>query len=234
MSDDLPIWPAGMPLITLKWGRGIGSSGLPCTSSLRVGLMLGGTPYIRWAANNQLIEPFIATIGTDDAGYTVDGADGMGAVRVPPVDAPGFVDASGGVFTQWTYSWLIRDYDWRTGENTYLGGYVSPLHGQTEIDLRTIPAGAPGSPMSVQIPAVTSVNGETGDVVVSGGGSGDLGVNIPFANVSSINFAHGFGRIPGVQFVDSSGNPFWNDYRPTASMISATFVEPTSGTLILT
>lgn len=125
----------------------------------------GGATYIVWDATG---DPFVAApkTFTSVVGSPVQ-------VTVPHVDQPGFIGPSGDAVTFWAYNISVKatvnakDISWVKN--------VQPVQGQGAIDVDKTPDGPIATTLYAPVPAVTSVNGETGAVVLDlgGGGGGD-------------------------------------------------------------
>jgi hypothetical protein len=153
-------YPAGVTTATISAGVPFDVLGDDGTVTLSVKPYFGGTTArIIHAASGR---PFIdsARSGTPSGGSV--------SVVVPHVDQTGFVDGSGDAFTMWSYVCTVTMTV--QGSAATWTQAVQPLVGQDTIDLDLVEDGTVGAPSSSPVPAVTSVNGQTGAVTVAGGG----------------------------------------------------------------
>lgn len=114
-----------------------------------------------WVATGVPILASVITVSLDE--------NGAGSVYLPYTDQPGFADGAGHSVTNWTYLAtfaLAGDVD--APSPTYFQLPTGPA--QIDLDLAT-PMGASNGTL-VDMPAVLSVNGQTGHVVVTGTGGG--------------------------------------------------------------
>lgn len=98
---------------------------------------------------------------------TTDPADGVAAtITLPHVDQPGFLDSAGNSYTGWYYTAHIT-YE-KDGQQIALPSRdFQVVVGQASADLSQIVWGVAEPAHSAPIPAVTSVSGRTGAVVLS-------------------------------------------------------------------
>lgn len=151
-------YPAGISLATVTVGSATGFLGQDAEITVSVAPVLGGNAkhVVHQATGHMLVA----------MSETFTGAAGEGVTfKVPHVDQAGFIDGSGNAFTMWSY--LVTTTVRINGVNHLLRKAFQPLVSQTgTIDLDLVPDGTVGEPSSSPIPAVLSVNGGTGDVVL--------------------------------------------------------------------
>lgn len=99
---------------------------------------------------------------------------GMVSFEVPHVDNAGWFTSRGEEITGWHY--LVRVVVTTNDGTQTWSTAVSPVTGQDQIDLDNVPDGVPALPMLAPIPAVTSVNGQTGAVVIAAGTGGEAAI----------------------------------------------------------
>lgn len=120
----------------------------------------GDAKGIVWAETNTALLNFqlIAEAGPGE----------VASIRLPVVDQPGFVNGSEETVTGWWYRARITT----TKDRNFKKNMVQRekrfqvLAGQTTVDVDAIPDGTITAPVSAPVAPVTSVNGETGAVVV--------------------------------------------------------------------
>jgi lysophospholipase L1-like esterase len=95
-------------------------------------------------------------------------ADGVaGQFTLPHTDQAGFQDENGNAYTNWYYTATVQ----YQGDKATLPAKTKIFQlasGQELVDLDKLPGGAPAMPYTAPIASVTSVNGQTGAVVVEG------------------------------------------------------------------
>ena len=147
--------PAGVTtcLVTKKapvsFGGGQAKVYLEITPSVRLVHTATGTP----------LADFIETVAPLEGG--------VAQIILPHTDQPGFQDEAGNAFTNWHYTARARYEKGNDKKHLPLTTFQIQT-GQTEVDLSTIPSGAPSLPSLAPIATVTSINGETGAVTVQG------------------------------------------------------------------
>src|SRR5690242_19625876 len=128
--------PAGVTTATLNIGRPHDVLGNIGTLKLSIVPMFGGTAArLVWAATGDTLEAAAVDIGTGEDG------DPTETVSLPVVDQAGWVDASGAAVTGWSYQIKATPtfkVGGRTQKLSTYTKYVSPLTGQSGIDLDTI------------------------------------------------------------------------------------------------
>lgn len=155
--------PTGITTCMVSTGSALDFFGNDVALSVVVKPVIGGSAKdIVWAATGRPLVTYTTTF-TASAGLPV-------TFPVPHVDQAGFVDSTGQAFTMWAYQATITAT--LSGQAQNWVKNFQPLVGQVTIDLDLLPDGSIASPLSAPIPAVLSVNGETGNVIVSGGGGG--------------------------------------------------------------
>ena len=88
----------------------------------------------------------------------------LGYVDLPVVDQPGFIDIAGDAITGWFYTFESVYY---SGDRKItLTRHIQPVTGNSEVDLDLVPTDGDVEPPVIHVVGVTSVNGQTGDVVL--------------------------------------------------------------------
>lgn len=156
-------FPVGMTRCIVSVGSSLGFFGDDGTISIAVTPVLGGSKYIVWSATGQPVaaapKNFTGTVGVPVS------------FEVPHVDQNGFIDPSGQAVKNWAYSIAVKatvngkDIEWTKN--------IQPVVGQSAIDADLTPDGPISTVLYAPIPAVLSVNGQTGNVTLDlGGGDG--------------------------------------------------------------
>jgi hypothetical protein len=129
----------------------------------KVEVFLGGNATkLNYRGTGQTVVPSV---------FTVEAVEGMVSFQLPHVDQPGFFAGDGTEAKYWAYIISIQ----ATPPGSKAVKWVKrlqPIVGQDSIDLDNVVDGELTSFVSTPQATVTSVNGMTGDVWVSGGGSG--------------------------------------------------------------
>lgn len=164
--------PAGITTCVVSAGAPLDFAGVGGTINLTITPILGGNANnITWSATGQPLVAFSMS-ATADAGTAAQ-------VVVPHVDQPGFINGSGDAATGWSYRASITFTGANRQKITWTKNF-QVLQGQTSIDLDLVPDGSITSPTSAPLPAVLSVNGQTGEVTTdslpdtTGATSGDV------------------------------------------------------------
>lgn len=155
-------FPADVKLVRVTCGTGYDFSGDPIAITLEVTPVLGGSL-------KRLIHAATGTFMTRDALTFKNDPGSPATFTVPsPAQAETWKDGSGAFFTNWSYSVTVTT---RTASGKIQSWIQSfqPVDGQETVDLDLVPDGQIGSPTSAPAPAVTSVNGQSGAVVIDGG-----------------------------------------------------------------
>lgn len=88
----------------------------------------------------------------------------LGYVDLPVVDQLGFIDTAGDAITGWYYTFESVYY---SGDRKItLTRHIQPVTGDSEVDLDLVPTAGDVEPPIIHVVGVTSVNGQTGDVVL--------------------------------------------------------------------
>ena len=158
-------FPAGVTTATISLGTMFDFRGNAVEKvSARVEVFLGGNATkLNYRGTGQTVVPSV---------FTVDAVEGMLSFQLPHVNQPGFFSGDGSEATYWAYLIYIQ----ATPQGSKPVNWVKrlqPLVGQDSIDLDNVADGELTSFVSTPQATVTSVNGMTGDVWVSGGGSGE-------------------------------------------------------------
>lgn len=138
--------PVGVITATVTWGELMNYAGIPFTDAT---VTIGASADITWAAT-----------GTALFRSNLTGTGNPGSMVLPATDQPGFV-AGGVPVTGWSYTATIQS----PGMNNRTIVFQLPTAGQTgvSLDLDTLvplDESMPGT--VVTVPAIISVNGETG------------------------------------------------------------------------
>lgn len=155
-------FPADVKLVRVTCGTGYDFSGDPIAITLEVTPVLGGSL-------KRLIHAATGTFMTRDALTFKSDPGSPATFTVPsPAQAETWKDGSGAFFTNWSYSVTVTT---RTASGKIQSWIQSfqPVDGQETVDLDLVPDGQIGSPTSAPAPAVTSVNGQSGAVVIDVG-----------------------------------------------------------------
>lgn len=157
-------FPTGVTTCILSIGSSLSFFGDSGSMSVVVTPVIGGgAQYIVWGATG---DPFIAApkTFTSVVGSPVQ-------VTVPHVDQPGFIGPSGDAVTMWAYNISVKATV--NGKDISWVKNVQPEQDQTAIDVDLTPDGPIALVQYAPIPAVLSVNGQTGNVTIDeGGGEG--------------------------------------------------------------
>lgn len=155
-------FPADVKLVRVTCGTGYDFSGDPIAITLEVTPVLGGSL-------KRLVHAATGTFMTRDALTFKSDPGSPATFTVPsPAQAETWKDGSGEFFTNWSYSVTVTT---RTSSGKIQSWIQSfqPVAGQDTVDLDLVPDGQIGSPTSAPAPAVTSVNGQSGAVVIDVG-----------------------------------------------------------------
>lgn len=157
-------FPSGVSTATISLGTMFDFRGNAVEKvTAKVEVFLGGNATkLNYRGTGQTVVPSV---------FTVEAVEGMVSFQLPHVDQPGFFAGDGTEATHWAYIISIQ----ATPPGSKAVKWVKrlqPLVGQDSIDLDNVVDGELTSFVSTPQATVTSVNGMTGDVWVSGGGSG--------------------------------------------------------------
>lgn len=147
--------PSGVSTFTLQFGRLVNTFGGPMGTRLTV----EPSHELVWAATGDRISA-VSVVSA-----AVDGE--FGVVQLPHTDQPGFVDLNGNAITDFWYT--VRATDVMSGRvvSAKVTRHIQATSDIGFVDLEMIPVDTVVAPAgSVPLPAVTSVNGQTGAVVV--------------------------------------------------------------------
>lgn len=156
-------FPAGVTTATISLGTMFDFRGIAVEDvTAKVEVFLGGNATkLNYRGTGQTVVPSV---------FTVKAVEGMVSFQLPHVDQPGFFAGDGTEAKNWAYIISIQ----ATPQGSKAVKWVKrlqPLVGQDSIDLDNVVDGEMTSFVSTPQATVTSVNGMTGDVWVSGGGS---------------------------------------------------------------
>lgn len=156
-------FPSGVTTATISLGTMFDFRGIAVEDvTAKVEVFLGGNATkLNYRGTGQTVVPSV---------FTVKAVEGMVSFQLPHVDQPGFFAGDGSEAKNWAYIISIQ----ATPPGSKAVKWVKrlqPLVGQDSIDLDNVVDGELTSFVSTPQATVTSVNGMTGDVWVSGGGS---------------------------------------------------------------
>lgn len=155
-------FPADVKLVRVTCGTGYDFSGDPIAITLEVTPVLGGSL-------KRLIHAATGTFMTRDALTFKSDPGSPATFTVPsPAQAETWKDGSGEFFTNWSYSVKVTTRTASGKVQSWIQSF-QPVDGQETVDLDLVPDGQIGLPTSAPAPAVTSVNGQSGAVVIDGG-----------------------------------------------------------------
>lgn len=150
-------YPAGVELVSVTVGSSLNFFGTPLPIKVQVSPVLGGSATrLIWAATGQTVVAGAMEFSGE--------AGSIASFDIPNPDQPGFLNGAGNEARNWSYTATIT-----VGAQRWVQAF-QPVSGQTEIDLDLVQDGQVTAPTSAPVPAVTSVNGQTGAVTISGGG----------------------------------------------------------------
>lgn len=151
--------PVGISTATVTFGKDRDILGANASVSLRI----VPSHTLVWEATGERIPAFEVT---------ADAAEGVvGSFAIPHTDQDGFLNAAGAAITNWYYT-IFGTVRRGSVSKTYRK-VLQVASGTTTVDLDLVPEdGTVGAVGSAPLPPVTSVNGQTGAVVISGGGDG--------------------------------------------------------------
>lgn len=186
-------YPSGMQLVTVTVGSSLSFFGTPLSVKVSVSPVLGGSAVrLIWAATGQ-------TVVAGPMEFKGD-AGSIASFEIPNPDQPGFINGAGNEARNWSYLATITT---DTGRWTQA---FQPVAGQTTIDLDMVPDGQVSAPTSAPVPPVTSVNGQTGAVVIEGTGGGGSGGSTAWVDITGkpssyppATHSHAVGDVSGLQ-----------------------------------
>jgi hypothetical protein len=151
--------PVGVTTATVVFGKDVDFAGGPASVTAKV----VPSHTVIWAATGERLVSF---------DIDSEAAEGVtGSFQLPHTDQAGFVDTAGNTITNWWYT--VTAVSTRGRQSKASRRVLQPVTGQTTIDLELIPEDGSVLPVgTVPAPAVTSVNGQTGAVVIETGGGG--------------------------------------------------------------
>ena len=184
-------FPPGVTTATISLGTMFDFRGNAVDKvTAKVEVFLGGNATkLNYRGTGQTVVPSV---------FTVDAVEGMISFQLPHVDQPGFFAGDGSEAKYWAYVISIQ----ATPQGSKAVKWVKrlqPLVGQDSIDLDNVVDGELTSFVSTPQATVTSVNGMTGDVWVTGGGSGGSIDLSAYATKAELDAA--------IQSVDTSFDP---------------------------
>lgn len=154
-------WPENMQTVTITMGSALDFFGDSKPAKvLAEPLLKTQSGRIIWAATGQPI-----VLGDKEFSGLQDQEISF---EIPNPDQPGFVDSAGNSIRGWAYRMTI------TVNNKRWTQTVQPIAGQMTIDLDLVTDEIPAEVEHGTVPAVTSVNGKTGAVIISTGGTGGI------------------------------------------------------------
>jgi hypothetical protein len=155
----MPSWPAGVQTTTIRFGKGITVGGNMTAADLVVEPIFSGTNAVIWDGDGTPLLPFLESVLANEGV--------LGSATVPVVDQTGWLDDGQNSYSLWGYK-LTETPRYGRLPGRPRTKFVQPLAGQIEIDFDRIPDGSIGLPVSAPVVAVSSVNGQTGAVIVEG------------------------------------------------------------------
>lgn len=153
--------PAGIQTCEVRFGAFTDFQGNPVSGSVTF------TPSrsLIWVATGVPILSSSMKVDLDSSG--------SGSINLPYTDQPGFSNGAGQTVVNWTYRAVFS-----------LGGVDNPPpvsfqvpSGPLSMDLDLVTPMASSTGVTVALPSVLSVNGQTGNVTVSGGGGSGITVS---------------------------------------------------------
>jgi hypothetical protein len=148
--------PAGIATVTLTIGPGVDFAG----NALPAGrVTFKPSANVTWQADGTPLFASEMTVELDE--------NGTGQIVLPATDQNGFINGSGSTIKNWTY--LVT---WKFADPTIIPPAPFNIQlpaavAEADLDLLIPTSGSAG--VVVSMPAVLSVNGQTGNVTVSGG-----------------------------------------------------------------
>lgn len=157
-------FPSGVTTATISLGTMFDFRGNAVDKvTAKVEVFLGGNATkLNYRGTGQTVVPSV---------FTVEAVEGMVSFQLPHVDQSGFFAGDGSEAKNWAYIISIQATPLGSKAVKWVKR-LQPIVGQDSIDLDNVVDGELTSPVSTPQATVTSVNGMTGDVWVSGGGSG--------------------------------------------------------------
>ena len=145
--------PAGITTATLTVGVPVTFGGGPVRSTVSI---VPSAFLIHTETGTPLVD-FIEELET---------AEGVaGQFTLPHTDQDGFQDENGNAYKNWYYTASIQ-YATNKGNKPPRTKVFQLVTGQTSVDVDKLPGGAPVLPYTGPVAGITSVNGQTGTVVV--------------------------------------------------------------------
>jgi acetyl esterase/lipase len=155
--------PAGVSTFELLFGKTFDFEGTP----LRTDLVITPSHELVWEATGDRLVPIKVSKDANEGEY--------GSVNLPHTDQAGFVNLKGEAIIDWWYTVQSTDRKGRTAASGPKTRKLQATSDQLTIDLDLVPTdGSVGPVGSAVLPAVTSVNGETGAVTVAGATDGGV------------------------------------------------------------
>ena len=184
-------FPSGVTTATISLGTMFDFRGIAVEDvTAKVEVFLGGNATkLNYRGTGQTVVPSV---------FTVKAVEGMVSFQLPHVDQPGFFAGDGTEAKYWAYIISIQ----ATPPGSKAVKWVKrlqPIVGQDSIDLDNVVDGELTSFVSTPQATVTSVNGMTGDVWVSGDGTGGSVDLSAYATKDELDAA--------IQSVDTSFDP---------------------------
>ena len=158
-------YPAGVTQATITVGGSIDWFGEQVKS-----LTADVTPVIGGGADHLVHRETGVTMVVASREFSDQGS-GFLSFQLPHVDQRGWFDGSGRETTMWAYSVQVT-VGLQDGSRKKWRKNVQPLIGQDSIDLDLVQDGQVTAPVAAPVPVVTSVNGQTGAVVIAAGEGG--------------------------------------------------------------
>jgi len=195
--------PPSISVCTITAGSSLNFFGDDFSISVTVTPLLGTASHLVWTETGQEFAP---------EAKTFEGAvSGEISFQVPHVDQDGFVDPNMQEIKNWAYKCVVNIKSGSGGPGTTFTKNISPLVGQDVVDLDSVADGVPTTPVLATIPAVLSVNGMTGNVIVEGGegGGGSTWYTGSGAPSSSLGKVSDFYLRNNGDYYEKTGSTVW-------------------------
>lgn len=155
-------YPAGTTMATISVGHVIDFFGRDATLAVHVSpVFKGKVTHLVHAATGMAMIPSNRTFDAPESHEVT--------FEVPHTDQPGWLGPGGVSAAEWAYQVRVTARE-VTGKATAWEKTINAPSSQTgTIDFDLIPAGAPVDPVDGEIAVVTSINGQTGAVLLDAG-----------------------------------------------------------------
>lgn len=165
-------YPEGLELVNVTAGPSVDFFGEDRAMVVLVSPILGGhATRLVWGPTSTTVVAVAETFRADaGAGVTF---------QLPHPDQAGMHDGAGNSVRNWAYRATVS-----AGGHTWTKSFQVVV-GQTSMALEDVPDHEVAAPTVAPLPLVTSVNGQTGNVVVEGGG-GSAGLVLSLAEYEAL------------------------------------------------